>query len=186
MGIFGTHQVTSLQSRSTEVLSQAQLQSEEKRTRSEQQLKILEIFSQRIISQDVRDRQVAIRILQALDGELATKLASAIAANEAEAPEVRTLARDVVTAQASKGYSFPVVASVTTLSEALSRAAALTGKTGEYSADVYSAENGYYAVTLGGYLTTEEAIQRRDFARKNGIAADAYVRTSRLWSERLN
>ena len=186
LGIFGTHSVTSQQNRSTQILSQAQLQSEEKRTRGEQQLKILEIFSEKVVSADVRDRQVAIRILTALDVELATKLASAIAANESEAPEVRTLAREVVTAQASRGYSFPVIGSFTTLNEALARAAGLAGKIGEYSADVYGSENGYFAVTLGGYLSMEEAVRRRDFARKNGLAADAYVRTSRLWSERLN
>jgi hypothetical protein len=187
LGIFGTCAVTSQQNTNAVLMAQTQLQSEETRSRSEQQIKILEIFSNRISSPNVDERQLAIRILSVLDGDLASKLATAVSANEKEDPSVRTLAREVAASQASKGYSFPVIASYSTLAPAIATAVRI-GKeyTTIYPTEVYRSENGYFAVTLGGYLSPDEASKRSEYARNQGIAGDAYVRTSKLWGQRLN
>jgi hypothetical protein len=186
LGICGTYVITSYQSEHSRLLVEAQIRSEERRGRTEQQLKILEIFAERIVSKDVDDRQAAIRILTVLDGDLAERLATAIADDKNESPEVRILAKSVATAQATKGYSFVVLGSYKSLSDAMARAVELATKVAAFPIEVYGTENGYFAVTLGGYLPYAEADTRRGFARSNDLANDAYVRTSRLWSERLN
>ena len=46
-------------------------------------------------------------------------------------------------------------------------------------------ENDIYGVSLGGYLSYNEALNRTDYAKNNDIAPDAYVWTSRVWGVNL-
>lgn len=81
--------------------------------------------------------------------------------------------------------TFPVVASLPTLDAAVAKAQELKNMGLPYETEVYLADNNYYAVTLGGYLTQEEAASRVNYAKNNGIAKDAYVWESTLWGENL-
>jgi len=183
VGTVGTYFLTQQQLRSSEIASQAQIESSENLARSDQQIKVLEIFSEKITSANVRERELAVRILQSVDPVLAEKLAKAIAETETENVSVRKLAQQIVDIEASKGNSFPVIGSFETMAEAIDFIKGINPA--PYSPEIYLSENNYYAVTLGGYLRKEEAQTRVRFAQQQGIAKDAYLRNTRNWGENL-
>ena len=61
---------------------------------SDRQVKVLEIFADKISSPKERERKLALRMLEAIDGELAAKLAAAVADTETNVA-VRGIAQDV-------------------------------------------------------------------------------------------
>lgn len=187
VGVVGgaaTYFISGSQIQSAQDIAAAERASAEKRARVEQQLKLLEMFSAKITSSNPRERELAVRLLRMLDQELASKLAEAIAADETETPKIRTEARTVAQ-EVRKGDAFPVVRSVRDFASAVDFARRLRASHPEYPAEVYLAENAYYAVTLGGYLDRDEAARRVKFARDKGIAPDAYVWQSRIWGDNL-
>jgi hypothetical protein len=95
VGGMATFLITSYQTSSAERLAQATLESAAARARLEQQLKVLEIFAQRITSKDPREKEIAVRLLKVLDAELGEKIASVVASTTAEEPEVRQVARSL-------------------------------------------------------------------------------------------
>jgi len=85
-----------------------------------------------------------------------------------------------------KGYSFAVVGSYKEFNEAIQLAKKLQLSQKGYTPEIYLSENNYYAVSLGGYLSYKEALNRVEYAKKEGIIAqDAYIRSSRNWGENL-
>ncbi len=101
-----------------------------------------------------------------------------------ESVQVRTAAR-VITQKITKGTVFPVVGSFMELGEAISFANKLEDRGFSYKPEIYLSENNYYGVTLGGYLSLEEAIKRTEYARTKGIAKDAYTYSSINWGDNL-
>jgi hypothetical protein len=87
--------------------------------------------------------------------------------------------------ESQRGYAFPVIRSMKDLNGAIDWARGLRKTIPEYPVEVYLAENDYYAVTLGGYLSREEAENRVKLARDRKISPDAYVWQSRNWGHSL-
>lgn len=83
-GTFGTYLITG--QHSANALTQAN---------SDRQVKILEIFSEKMTHEDPRQRLLAIKMLAALDPELAAKMAFAAAETEPEESETRKAATSV-------------------------------------------------------------------------------------------
>lgn len=81
-------------------------------------------------------------------------------------------------------FVFPVVGSFQKLPDAIAFAKRIKNRV-RYRPGVYLTENGFYGVTLGGYLSPAEAKKRVHYARKNGIAKDAYIFRSTFWGENL-
>jgi heme exporter protein D len=79
--------------------------------------------------------------------------------------------------------AFAVIASFQTLGHATVFAKELAEKDSAYPLEVYLREPKSYAVTLGGYLSYDEANKRILYARANGLAADAYVRLAKDWGK---
>lgn len=84
-----------------------------------------------------------------------------------------------------QALSFAVVGSFRQISEARLFAKKLESNGIKFKPEIYLAENDYYAVSLGGYLSKSEASRRVRYARDTGIAHDAYVWTSILWGRNL-
>ena len=97
-------------------------------------------------------------MLAAVDSRLASSLAGTIAKDTKETEPVRTAAR-VITQKITKGTTFPVVGSFIELSEAITFARKLENLGRVYKPEIFLTENNYYGVTLGGYLTLEEAVK---------------------------
>ena len=185
VGCLGTYFVTNQQLKSSNILSKTQLESTERMTKSDQQIKIIEIFSEKITSKDVRDREIAVRILSALDPELAGKLIEAIAQTSNEDTIIRNVAKQIMAIESSKGYSYPIISSYPNLTEAINSANKLLQKKLPFEIHIYEASNGFYAICLGGRLSLQESKIRVEYAKANGISNDAYVRTTDKWKENL-
>lgn len=185
VGTAGTYFITAQQEKSALQAREAQLQSARELAEADREIKIIEMFSEKITSTEESERIMALRLLRAIDGELAGKLAEAVQEAEPTSSEVRRVAQEVKTYSASRGYSFPVVKSTKLFEAARTYAEKLKQRELQYQPEVYLSDNGYYAVCLGGYLSQEEALQRVEYAKRSGIAPDAYIRTSRSWSENL-
>lgn len=84
VGILGTYWITEQQGKDATTKADA-----------DRQIKILEIFSEKITSTDKEQRILALRLLRAVDGDLAAKLATAVSETEGESPEVRKVASEV-------------------------------------------------------------------------------------------
>lgn len=180
--------LTQQQNRTAELARKAQIESAQETAAADRQIKVLEIFVEKIQSPEPTQREFALRILTAVDGQLAARLASAVLETETTT-SVRNVATKVKSDAAAAGFSFPVVASRKTLDEALTLLPGvketLKKNDRDYPVSVFLSDNGWYAVTLGGYLPHKEAQARASFARSAGIESEAYVRTSRTWGEDL-
>ncbi len=107
------------------------------------------------------------------------------ALSEQETAKTPTPKRSILSALRRKGLSFAVVGSFKRLEEARQFARTLQKRKLRYEPEIYYAENDYYAVTLGGYLREPQAKIRVLYARKRGIATDAYVWKSARWGKNL-
>jgi len=72
-------------------------------------VKILEIFAEKVASQDQQERILALRLLDALEPALAEKLASAVVAAEPQESEVRKVADEVAQEANAKARFLPRV-----------------------------------------------------------------------------
>ena len=113
VGLLGTFFITRQQIKSAEISMKAQIESSERQAKSAQQVKILEIFSGKITSPNIKEREIAVRILSALDKDLSEKLAKAIV----ESSDEDTLIRNIAT-QFIQEKSYVVIGSYTTLETA--------------------------------------------------------------------
>jgi hypothetical protein len=184
VGILSTQRITHAQLESAERIAKANTDNENARAKSEEQIKVLEIFSDQFKSEDLSKRKTAVRMLIVLEPELGAKLAEAVAETDS-APEVRAIADTVVKQFTERGNSFVVIGSYPTLQAAQGTAQnlALKTPTTPYPFEVYRSDNGYYALTLGGHLSSTEANNRMVAAKK--FASDAYVRVSDRWGDNI-
>jgi hypothetical protein len=185
LGSGATYFITRTQIDSSERLAAAERDSTEKRARLDRQAKLLEIFNAKITSPNVRDQKMAILLLRVVDPDVAIQLANVIAADENSTPEVKQAAHAVL-AEASRGNAFAVIASPKDLNSAVDLSRKVAAGTTDYPVEIYlTGDHGYYAVTLGGYLSLEEALKRVKFARDQKIAVDAFVWQSNQWGDNL-
>lgn len=98
VGILGTLFITQQQERNS--LAKAD---------SDRQVKILEIFAEKVTSPDEGQRLLALRLLRAVDDGLAAKLASAVAEAEPEQSLIREAATEVVTEARARMELRPIV-----------------------------------------------------------------------------
>jgi hypothetical protein len=102
VGIAGSLIISNYQSRNASLLvaaqndnasklAKAQTEAATEKANADRQIKVLEIFSKKITGED-RDREIALRILRALDPDLHEKLASAVAESEPKDSEIGGLA----------------------------------------------------------------------------------------------
>lgn len=185
VGTMGTLVISSRQQESSERLGQTQLQAAREMAAADRQVQVLNLFAEKLASDDEGDKVVALCLLKAVDSELAQKLAAAVYEGEPSSSEVKRAAEDAIQEAASRGNSFAIVGSFRSFQAAEAMALQLSEKHMELKPSVYLSANGYYAVTLGGYLTLREALRRRDYARQTHIADDAYVKTSRTMGDNL-
>jgi hypothetical protein len=103
VGIGGTYFITAQQEKNAKTSKDAQLESTRELAEADRQVKILEIFAEKVASQDQQERILALRLLDALEPTLAEKLASAVVAAEPQESEVRKVA-DEVAQEATRVY----------------------------------------------------------------------------------
>ena len=107
VGTAGTYFITDQQEKNARTLSEAQLESARELAIADRQIKILEIFSEKITSSDQDDRLLALRLLTALDPNLAEQLAIAVKQGETEDSEVGRVATEVAQNAASRASMSP-------------------------------------------------------------------------------
>lgn len=95
VGIIGTVLITGQQQKNTQALSEVQLKSTEDRSSADRQIRVLEMFVEKITSGNERDKILALKILEELDPDLAAKLASAVSMTETDNSEVSKFAKTV-------------------------------------------------------------------------------------------
>ncbi len=96
VGIAGTLLITAQQEKNARTLGDSQLECTRELAEADRQIKILEIFSEKVTSTDAKERMLALRLLRSLDGELAQKLATAVLEGEATNSEVHKVADEIV------------------------------------------------------------------------------------------
>ncbi len=185
VGIVGTLLVTAQQAKNAELARKTELEKTQEIADADRQIKILEIFADKITSKSDSDKLLALEILTAIDGSLAEKLASAVKESTLKDSAVTTAAKGIIEKSKLSGNSFPVIQSTKDFSVAVNAAKKIQAQKLKFSPEIYLAENGYYALTLGGYLSLAEARARTRFAIDNNIASDAYVRNTVSWGENL-
>ena len=166
--------------RSAEKLAQANIESDRRKAKTEEQLKVLEIFSKQIGSSDPRQRELAVSLLRGLseDADLAQILAQASANDPARNVKA---AANVILDQSRN--NFVVIASVRNRNIADDFANKVRTKLGLIP-EIYVSTNGYFAVTAGGYLSFDEARKRLVKAKAGGFT-DAYVYNTQQWGDDL-
>jgi len=107
VGIGGTYFLTTQQGKNAKTSKDAQLESTRELAEADRQVKILEIFAEKVASNDQQERILALRLLDALDPALAEKLASAVVAAEPEESEVRKVADEVALEASAKARFLP-------------------------------------------------------------------------------
>jgi hypothetical protein len=185
VGIYGTWLVTEQQADNASLARKTELEKTQEIADADRQIKILEIFSEKITSKSEEDRILALKLLTALDGALAEKLAVAVSESSSSDSVVKTAAKSIIEKSKLSGNSFPVILSTKDYKVALNTAVKIEEQDLPFKPEIYLAENGYFGVTLGGKLSLAEARKRTNFAIKNKIANDAYVRSSMSWGENL-
>ncbi|MDF2180224.1 hypothetical protein P2G88_18365 [Aliiglaciecola sp. CAU 1673] len=98
VGILGTYLVTEQQDRTSATLAN-----------SDRQIKILEIFADKVTSSDDKERLLAINLLGALDNELAEKLAQAVVDSEPGQTQVKQAAMRLAALAKARQAHIPIV-----------------------------------------------------------------------------
>ncbi len=92
VGILGTYLITNQQELNATAKADSDRQVARANADSDRQVKILEIFAEKITNEDKKQRLLAIKLLRALDDDLAEKLASAVAEAEPDESEIKIVA----------------------------------------------------------------------------------------------
>jgi hypothetical protein len=185
VGVFGTLLVTGQQADNASLARKTELEKTQEIADADRQIKILEIFSEKITSQSEEDRILALKLLTALDGALAGKLAAAVSESSKSDSLVKIAAQVVIEKSKLSGNSFPVILSTKDFEVANKAAKEIENQNLPFKPAIYLAENGYFGLTLGGNLSLAEARKRTKFAKEINISKDAYVRSSMSWGENL-
>ncbi len=183
--VLGTYVLSSAQQQASQNIRVAELESAQRIGQADRQVAILGVFSDKITSESEAERIMALRLLKTVDSELANDLATVVVKSENESDTVKNIALQVAEEAKARGYWFPVVGSFKKKDEAEIFAKKIQPLSGKFIPEIYYAENNYYGVTLGGYLTRAEVLDRTEYAKNNEIANDAYIWTSRVWGQNL-
>ena len=181
VGIAGTFFITSQQEKSAGIMRDTQLAIAQEMAAADRQIEILGLFAEKIISTKESERILALNVLRAVDAKFAETLATAVSNTEPKGSPIKVVAEQVAQEAATRGYSFPVVGSFKKFKDAVGFADKLMNKKLKYKPGIYRSENYIYGVSLGGYVSYDEALKRVKYAKNNNIASDAYVWTSRVW-----
>ena len=185
VGVIGTYFITSQQVRNSQIQKNAQLESARELAEEDRQIKIIEIVAEKITSSNKSERIIGLKLLKIIDSNLAEKIANAIIETEPESSDVKKVAQEAVKDAITRGYFFAVIGSYSKYQDAIKFAKKVDKSNHKYKAKIYLAENNVYAVSLGGYLTQKEALQRVQYAKNIGIAKDSYIWNSRWWGKNL-
>ena len=98
VGIVSTHFITAQQHKSAQTLAAA-----------DRQVKLLEIFSDKISSNKESERIYALKLLGTLDSKLATRLAQTVLENEGEQPKVLQTANQIIEEAKARENSLPKI-----------------------------------------------------------------------------
>lgn len=93
VGIAGSLIISAQQSENATKLAVAQTQAAKEKADSDRQVKVLEIFSEKITGES-SDREIALKFLRTLDSDLHRKLANAVAESESKNSIIAELARN--------------------------------------------------------------------------------------------
>jgi hypothetical protein len=92
VGGYGSYIISHAQIKSAEKIADAQISCQEKNTKSDQQIKVLDIFFEKITVGTSEDRRYAIKILSFVTPDLAKKLSEAVINEMSQNPEIRKVA----------------------------------------------------------------------------------------------
>ncbi|QKJ23161.1 SPOR domain-containing protein [Poseidonibacter lekithochrous] len=177
VGIVGTYLITKQQNEYTKELREVEINKLQEQAVIDRELKIIEIFADKITSGEPNQKVAALQILKVIDGEMAIKLAEVTLKVTNENSIVAESAKDVISSMKSIGNSFPIIISFKSLNDA-KKYVRENNKGLKYILTIFLSDNGFYAVTLGGYLSYKEAKIRINYALDNKLSDDAYVKTS--------
>ena len=165
VGFFVSYSITESQNESANRISAAQVMVTERKNDSDNELKALELFMKYISDKDARVRVQAINLLVAIKPNLASKLRDLTFLTDKD-EQVRNATNNI-----RLMGSFAVVGAFRTLKNAINSAQEINISNHQYVAEVYSNHERLpsYVVTLGGYLTEEEAQKRIAYARINHL-----------------
>lgn len=93
--IKSSESITSAQLESSTALANAQIQSAQQTAQSNQKIKIIEIFSDKLTSENKEERELAVRMLGTLDPSLSEKLMTAIVSDKYLDSEVKKIANQI-------------------------------------------------------------------------------------------
>jgi hypothetical protein len=164
----------------TYFISMQQIASAEKSARSDQQIKMLEIFSNKITSPNKNDQELAVRILNTMDPELARNLATAVF----ESDSVDSSIKNIASQYFEKSY-YIVAGSFYNLEEAKRFADRLTSLKLPFGIHIYKNNRNVYAVCLGSPLSNDDAAKILKAVISRGDLNDTYLRVSSNWGEDL-
>jgi len=111
VGFGGTYFITREQESSARIAGEAQIKSAKEQAAAERQIKLLDIFSEKITSSDTNQRILALKLLRTIEPDLAAKLALAVSEAEAPRSEVKQVAQQVAiesTARAAAAKERPI------------------------------------------------------------------------------
>ena len=113
VGAIGTMYITQAQLNSTERIAVMQRAQAMEQSDSSRQLKLIEIFGDKITSSNIEDKKLAIGLLRLIDPTLGENLTKLVLEEQKAAPEIREFARDELQRriQLSADASPPTVAS---------------------------------------------------------------------------
>ena len=164
----------------TSRLADSNLQVVKEKSAAEQRLKALELCIKYLTDSKPEVRESGVKLLEVIEPDLASKLRATLLISDPSA-DVRRVA-----AEARIAGWFAVVYSIANQEEAIQKAQSLKGLS--YQPEVYKATddrgNVVYAVTLGGYLSEEEARSRAAYGRAK-VSSDAYAWQSAKWGKDL-
>jgi hypothetical protein len=110
VGFIGTSLITNQQEKNSIRLAEAQIESAQELAEADRQIKILQIFADNITNQnDESERLFALRLLEAIDGELAAKLANAVRAGAPEGSPTKQVAQEVADEASARAQLTPRV-----------------------------------------------------------------------------
>lgn len=170
---------------STYLITSTQLETAKEIAKAERQIKLLEIYIEKISSKENKDVNMAINILNLIDKEFSTKLGEIILKDTSYTLEQKKIVKEILSEHSSKSNYFVVVFSSTTLSEAFSFAKKVKDTLSDFSVEIFQSENRYYAVTIGSYLSYEEAKAKSRLAKQFSTTKGAYIRNSDKWGKNL-
>ena len=98
VGTVSTHFITAQQHKSAETLAAA-----------DREVKLLEIFSEKMASNEESERIYALKLLGTLDSNLATRLAQTVLENEREQPKVLQTANQIIEEAKARENSLPII-----------------------------------------------------------------------------